>query len=560
MMNGTLLLFIVTIVFALGYRFYGGFLARLLGIDNRVKTPAHRLEDGVDFVPTHPAVLFGHHFSSIAGAGPIVGPILAAAFGWGSVLAWVVVGCLFVGAMHDMVSLFLSVRHEGMSVSSVLELFLGKSGKLLFLLSCLFALILVCAEFTRQIAMTFVQNPEVATSSGLFILIAVIFGLLVYRCHLKISVATIIFVPIMFGCIWLGMAFPLNLERLFGFSKEGASLAWTLIILGYCFVASTAPVWILLQPRDYLNSYLLYTMMALGFLGVIVASPSISMEAFSGLSAKMANGKMVNIFPMLFVTIACGACSGFHALVASGTTSKQLDKENHIRPIAYGGMLLEGILAVLAIIAIGHFSTDELTSQLKTASPVALFASGLSSFCAKLGIPSHIAFVFMCLAVSAFLMTSVDTTARLGRFTVRELIVTFSKNDDSAKVGSLIKFFCNKYVTTAIVIGVASILLLGNPSAGKDLWSTFASANQLMAALTLLTASLWLLKNHKTFMVTLIPMVFMLSVSVAGLYVLSKTSWQEKNLDVAIITTLLLTIAGALVVLSIVKVFKYRRG
>ena len=558
-MNGALLLGAAIIVFAAAYFVYGGLLSRLLGIDQARQTPAHTQGDGVDYVPAHPAVLFGHHFASIAGAGPIVGPIAAAYFGWGAVVAWVIIGCIFIGAVHDMVSLYLSVRHGGRSIASVIETVLGPFGKVLFLVFCWSTLILVCAEFTRQVAVTFVHSPEVATSSLLFIALAVVFGLAVNRLKVPVSVATVIFVPVMFGCIWLGTKAPLDFTR-HGISAGNAQMAWTLILLAYCFLASTLPVWLLLQPRDYLNSYLLYAMMALGFAGVFVAAPHIGLSAFTGWHATNAAGVSQPLFPILFITIACGACSGFHALVASGTTAKQIDNERHILPVAYGGMLLEGVLAILALVAVGILTQGELTSKLHTPGPVALFAGGLASFCTKLGIPEHAGYTFMSLAVSAFLMTSVDTATRLARFTWQELFAGTS-GAASASVARcrLCAPLANMYVATALVVGLVALLLLGNPEAAKNLWNIFASANQLLAGLTLFTASLWLYKNGRAWWVTLFPMLFMLSVSSCGLYLLCTGSWKAGNSTLGVVTAILLALAAALLVMAVAKFCAARR-
>lgn len=561
-MNGALLLGSAVVVFLLAYFLYGGFLSRLFGISPGRPTPAHTMGDGVDYVPAHPAVLFGHHFASIAGAGPIVGPILAGYFGWASVLLWVVIGCIFIGAVHDMASLFLSVRHKGKSIASVIETVLGKPGRLLFLVFCWSTLILVCAEFTRQVALTFVNNPAVATASLLFIGLAVVFGLVVYRLKVKILWATLVFVPVMFACIWVGRAFPLDLVNGFGMTVSQAGLVWTLILLAYCFLASTLPVWILLQPRDYLNSYLLYAMMILGFLGVFFAAPAITMEPFAGFEVLNAQGDEMRLFPILFVTVACGACSGFHALVASGTTAKQVNSEKDIRPVAYGGMLLEGVLAVLALIAIGHLSCAGLTDALKSQSPVDLFSRGLAGFCTKLAIPEESAFTFMCLAVAAFLMTSVDTATRLARFTWQELFTIFTPTDDKGvplrKPSLAVRSVSNMYVATGLVVGFVALLLLGNPKAAKNLWTIFASANQLMAALTLLTVSLWLLKNHMAYWVTLAPMLFMLAVSSCGLYLLCAGSWKSGNVTLGVVTAILLALAIILVLFAIVRFLHVR--
>ena len=556
-MNGILLLLGTTALFAVAYFGYGRLLERLLGVDPARQTPAFAKGDGVDYVPAHPAVLFGHHFASIAGAGPIVGPIAAAYFGWGAVVLWVVLGCIFIGAVHDMVSLFLSVRHEGRSIASVIETVLGRPGKLLFLLFCWSTLVLVCAEFTRQVALTFVRSPEVATASLLFIALAVVFGVAVNRLKVPLLPATLVFVPVMFACIWVGTKCPLDLVARFGLSAAGAQTAWTLVLLAYCFLASTLPVWLLLQPRDYLNSYLLYAMMALGFLGVFAAAPAVNLDAFVGWRAPNAKGAPMPLFPFLFITIACGACSGFHSLVASGTTAKQIASEKHIRPVAYGGMLLEGVLAILALLAVGRFAQPELLEKLGAESAVSLFAGGLASFCAKLGVPERSGAIFMSLAVSAFLMTSVDTATRLARFTWQELFTgaqgrTKAPNPFTSPVS-------NMYVATGLVVALVALLLLGNPEAAKNLWNVFASANQLLAGLTLFTASLWLYKNRGAWWVTLFPMLFMLAVSSAGLYLLCTGSWKAGNPTLGIVTAVLLALAAVLVLLAVVR-FAQARG
>ena len=500
-MNGAILLLIATAAFLCGYFLYAKMLERKLGVDPSVPTPAHTKRDGVDYVPAHPMVLFGHHFASIAGAGPIVGPVLAAEFGWASVSLWVILGCVFIGAAHDMISLFLSVRHGGESIGSVIGTVLGKPGKILFLLFSWSALVLVVTEFTRQIAGTFVADPAIATASLLFIAEAIAFGLCVNKCKMPVLWASVVFVPLMFASIYIGNILPFDLTRM-GLDAGQATTVWTLALLVYCFVASTCPVWILLQPRDYLNSYLLYAMMGLGILGVFFAHPVLQTEAFAGFSVIGRSGATDLIFPFLFVTVACGACSGFHALVASGTTAKQLDGEKSIRPIAYGGMLFEGVLAIIAVIGVAgtYASQADYVQAIKTMEPVQMFAATIAGFCVKLGIPQRVAELFMLLSVSAFLMTTVDSGTRLARFSWQELMPQKS-------------FAHNMYVGTFAVCAVTGVFLLGNPAAAKQIWTIFASANQMLAALTLLAATLWFARNGKPCWMTAVPMVFMLCVS-----------------------------------------------
>ena len=538
-MNGAILLLVVSACFLVGYLVYAKWLANKLGVDPSKKTPAITKEDGCDYVPAHPTVLFGHHFAAIAGAGPIVGPVLAAEFGWASVTLWIVLGCIFIGAAHDMIALFLSVRHEGESIGTVIGAILGK---IMFLLFSWSALVLVVAEFNRQIAGTFVADPAIATASLLFIAEAVLFGFCVYRWKMSVLVASLIFVPVMFAFVWVGNAFPLDLVKMLGLTKETTSLVWTLALLGYCFFASTCPVQYLLQPRDYLNAYLLYAMMALGFLGVFVAHPTLHIDAFAGFSAVGRAGTSDLLFPFLFVTVACGACSGFHALVASGTSSKQISNERSIRPIAYGGMLLEGVLAIIALIGVAgtYMSQQEYVAAIQGMEPVQMFAATVAGFCVKIGIPQRMAESFMLLSVAAFLMTSVDAGTRLARFSWQELVPKKTVAH-------------NMYVGTFIVCALAAGLLLGNPQAAKQLWTLFASANQLLASLTLLTATIWLVRNRKPGWITAIPMVFMFGVSSWALSAILVSAVRSGEIIRLVASGFLLALAVALVAITVVK-------
>jgi len=551
-------LIIASACFLAGYFIYAGMIARKLGVDPSKPTPAHTRKDGVDFVPAHPAVLFGHHFASIAGAGPIVGPVLAAEFGWASVALWIILGCVFIGAAHDMISLFLSIRHGGESIGSVIGTILGRPGKVLFLLFSWSALILVVTEFTRQIAVTFVADPAIATASLLFIAEAILFGLCVNKLKVSVLAASLVFVPLMFASVWFGSLIPFDLVKLFGLTPETTRIVWTLVLLVYCFIASTCPVWILLQPRDYLNSYLLYAMMVLGFFGVFVAHPTLSTDAFAGFSAVGRSGSADLLFPFLFVTVACGACSGFHALVASGTSAKQLDSERSIRPIAYGGMLLEGVLAIIALIGVAgtYASQKDYVSAIQGMEPVQMFAATIAGFCVKIGIPQRVAESFMLLSVSAFLMTTIDSGTRLARFSWQELV------DALPCEGAAKKTARNMYFGTALVVLLAVGLLLGSPATAKQLWTIFASANQLLAALTLLAATLWFAKNRRPCWITAIPMVFMMCVSSIALGMLFWKSFTGSPVDwvKGCATGFLLTLAVVLVAFAVNSACKAKRS
>ena len=563
-MNGAMLLVGACVLFYLAYRFYGGLVERVFGLDFSRQTPAHTMKDGMDYVPARPFILFGHHFTSIAGAGPIVGPILAAQFGWVPVALWVVLGCILIGSMHDMAAMFLSVRNQGRSIGTVIESLMGYWGRMLFLFFCWFTLILVTAEFTRLVAETFLKMPAVATASLLFIALALGFGRLVYKGGVKLLPATLIFVPLTFGCVYLGTLIPFDMVRLVGGDIDTARRMWVFVLLGYCFAASTLPVWLLLQPRDYLNSYLLYSLMALGFVGILVAMPTIHLDAFAGWHVPKASGGTDPLFPLLFVTVACGACSGFHALVASGTTAKQVDSERHIRPIAYGSMLVEGVLAVIALITICFFSQAEYGAALKEQGPIQLFASGMVGFTDKLGLPSDACKVFIALVLSAFLMTTIDSSTRLARFTWQELFLPRERSgqpaaDAPAPRSAALTLITNRYVGTSLAVFASGWLLLCGGT--KSIWPIFASSNQLLAALTLLGCSLWLLRHKRPFLIALLPMLFMMFTSgsaIVTLFLRNLKVCQTRGFHagslMTVTTGILIVMSAALIVMGAVSI------
>ncbi|MFQ5561552.1 MAG: carbon starvation protein A, partial [Nitrospinota bacterium] len=368
----------VIIIFSLialftAYKTYGTFVSHQVSLDDTVETPAHRLKDNIDYVPAKPPVLLGHHFASIAGAAPIIGPIVAAAYGWLPVVLWLLLGTIFIGAVHDFLSLIASARHDGQSIGQIVERHIGMTGKLLFLVFCWSALLLVIAVFIIVVAKTFATVPSSATSSVLFIVLAIFFGLTVYRMNASLAVATMVGVSILFTSLWLGIQFPLSLSI----------NTWVFILIGYVFIASVTPVWILLQPRDYLNSFLLYAAIGCSVIGIVTNNPEIELPAFTGFHAE----GLGSIFPVMFVTVACGAISGFHSLVASGTTSKQLDKESDSKLIGYGGMLLECLLGIIAIITAAVMTTGDYQLILKEKGPIAIFSQGVGQFMTALNIP-----------------------------------------------------------------------------------------------------------------------------------------------------------------------------
>lgn len=555
-MSGIVLLFVGAVVFALAYVVYGRYLQRLFGVDIDRKTPAHTRTDGVDYLPTRAPVLFGHHFASIAGAGPIVGPIAAVYFGWGPVVLWILVGCVFIGAMHDFAALFVSIRDKGRSIGHVIEEHLGYAGRQLFLLFSWAALLLVVAVFGVLVAGAFVESPSVATASLLFVLMAPLFGIAVHKRGVSVLRASCVFVPLIFAAIWVGMKLPLSLESMLGLENgEQAKLVWLGILAVYAFVASVLPVWIVLQPRDYLNSFLLYAMILLGVLGIVVAGPVLQAPAFKGWVV-MKEGAPSHLFPILFVTVACGACSGFHALVASGTTSKQITTEKHILPVGYGSMLVEGLLAIMAVISVAYLAGGDMEETIRMKKPVVAFAVGLAHFSARLGIPQDAGEGLFMLAISAFLLTTLDTATRLGRFAWQELFLP--RHGDDKEVAGLHGAVSNRFVATLLVLVGAGFLVMmkstapdGTPIPGwKTIWPVFGASNQLLAALTLLVVTVILQKKKKNFLVTLVPMIFMMVVclwALCGLF-MNNARGVKVNWALMVATIFLVVMAVVLIV------------
>lgn len=495
-MSSLLLIIISIVCFIVAYIFYGKFIARRMGIDPKRKTPAHTMRDGVDYVPAKAPVLLGHHFASIAGAAPIIGPITAAVFGWVPVFLWIIVGAIFIGAVHDFTSLVASVRHKSKSIGEVIEAYVGFKGKQLFLIFAWSTLVLIIAAFTILVVKTFVQTPAVGTSSTLFIALAVIFGLSIYRSKAPLGVATIIGVALLFVCVYLGVKNPMILSD----DPVVFSKIWTYIVLVYIFIASVTPVWILLQPRDYLNSFLLYSLLIGAFIGLFMQNPAIQSPEF----VAFIDPKLGSMFPILFVTVACGAISGFHSLVASGTTAKQLDNEKDAKVVGYGGMLIEGLLAVIALITVIVLVPADAKS---IGNPIAIFANGVGGFMNAFGIPVQAGVTFAALAVSAFALTSLDTATRLGRFAFQE----FFKSSGNA-------FLTNRFAATFFTILPAAILAL--TGSYQPIWPIFGAANQLLAALALLAVSVWLAKRKEKNDFVKYPMIFMFAVTLSALVIL----------------------------------------
>ncbi|MEW6359542.1 MAG: carbon starvation protein A [Planctomycetota bacterium] len=585
-MNVAVMVLISLVVSAFGYFVYARLVSRWLGVDPNRRTPAHTMSDGVDYVPSRAPVLFGHHFASIAGAGPIVGPVIAAAYGWLPAFLWVLIGVVFMGAMFDFAVIIASVRHEGKSIGEVIEANVGMLGKKLFLCFCWFALILVTASFTNIVATTFVEDPAVATASILFIFLAVGFGFAVYRRGVPLSIATIVGVICVALCVfisdtsWLRLDLSMDAKvdgALATLNAEGASSAekadaektikqraaemkarfkdddpvreiarkakirvganrWSIPILIYIFIASVTPVWLVLQPRDYLNSFLLYAMLAVALVSVLVARPTVLMPAVATLNSD----RVGLIFPFLFVTVACGAISGFHSLVGSGTTSKQISNERHARPIGYGGMLIEGILAVLALGAVAVLPWAEFMATPKGGEVVA-FSTGIAGSMQSIGISPQAGASFILLAVSCFALTSLDTGTRIARYAFQE----FFEGRSGARKNILAG---NRYVGTAVTVVLAGLLARKGVDA---IWPIFGSANQLLAALGLLAISVWLAKRGRQNLFTIIPMGFMFIVTLTALSLLIYTRFQKQEYALTGVACVLFVLAVVLTIVSI---------
>ena len=508
------LIFIVCGVgLALAYRFYGAFLERQLDVRADRPVPSHTMTDGVDYVPTRSSVLFGHHFSSIAGAGPIVGPIIAGlAFGWLPALLWIVLGSIFVGGVHDFTSLIASVRHRARSVGELCRDLLNPAAYYVFLVFIWLTLMYVQIVFLDLTASTFapVVAPEtadvqyhqggvVASASVLYIVLAVLFGLAIYRFKMDVKRGTWIFVPLVFLALVVGHYLPLRADRIPAALLLGsAKNTWLAGLLVYCFIASVLPVWLLLQPRDYLSSFLLYACVGGGAIGLVVAAATggapVNYPMFTGWTDK----DLHFIFPALFVTIACGAVSGFHSIVASGTTSKQLANEKAARTVAYGSMLVEAVLAIVALAAVML-----LTERPAGRTPVQIFAGGLGEFLGALHIHRGAAVTFGLLAVSSFLLTTLDTCTRLSRFIFEEI---FHLSGGRGRfLGTLASLALPALTVFRQVPGPGGKLM----PAWQAIWPAFGATNQLLAALALLVVYAWRKHENKPAFFILIPMVFM---------------------------------------------------
>ena len=553
LMSGILMMVIAIVVLGGAYLLYGRYLQNKWGIDPKAKTPAYEMEDGVDYVPADTNVVFGHQFASIAGAGPINGPIQAAIFGWLPVLLWILIGGVFFGAVQDFASMYASVKNKGRTIGYIIEKYIGKLGKKLFLLFCWLFCILVVAAFADVVAGTFngfatsdagvvtkvAANGAVATTSMLFILEAVGLGFFLKYTKFNKWVNTAVAILLLVAAIALGLNFPMYVSL----------GTWHIIIFAYILVASVAPVWALLQPRDYLNSYLLIFMIVGAVIGVFVANPSCNLKAFTSFNV---DGQYM--FPILFVTIACGAVSGFHSLVSSGTASKQIKNEKNMLPVSFGAMLMESMLAVIALIAVASFAKGEAAAQGLTTQPQ-IFAGAIANFLSVIGLPHSLVFTLINLAVSAFALTSLDSVARVGRLSFQEFFL--DSDTDEENMSPFLKVVTNKYFATVITLVLAYML---TKVGYAEIWPLFGSANQLLSVLALVACAVFLKKTKRQGCMLWIPMVFMMAVTFTALGMtitkLSKALFST-GLDLGntlqLVFAVLLLILGVLVAIQGVK-------
>ncbi|MCL6473620.1 MAG: carbon starvation protein A [Firmicutes bacterium] len=539
----------VAVVLLVAYRWYGTFLVkRVFGVDDASPTPAHTLRDDVDYVPAPAPVLFGHHFASIAGLGPLLGPAIAVVWGWLPALIWIVIGSIFIGAVHDAGCLVASIRNRARSIADVTADVMGHRARTLFLLFAIFALSLAMGVFVVNISTLFAPGagaaegghvPQAVLPSTMLIVIALVVGVLHYRVRLPLAPLTVGAVALSLLFIWIGVRLPVT-------GVAGISLnpqRWTYALMLYAFVASILPVWLLLQPRDYVNSFQLYLGMVLLFVGTVAGSPQMVAPAVNA----SAQG-LQPLFPMLFITVACGAVSGFHALVASGTTSKQLSKESHVQPVAYGGMLTEGLLATLALVSVsaGFGSFGEWSSRYadwKSAGTHALsnFVHGAGVIISSCGLPLDLAKVFIATVAVGFALTTLDSGTRLIRYNIQELGGAWR-----------LSVLQRPLVATAVAVCfIGGFALMRSPDPvtgqlkplGSILWQLFGTSNQLLAGLSLLVVSLYLRALGRASAYTAVPMAFMLVVTVSALLWSMWNFWNQGN-------WLLLSIAGVILLLA----------
>jgi len=501
-MTGLMLLGIALVVCACGYFIYGRWLVRLWGVDPNARTPAYVHEDGNDYVPSSKFTVFAHQFSSITGAGPVTGPIIAAMFGWAPVMLWLMVGGIFFGAVQDFTALYASVKNEGKSMGMLIEQYIGKTGKKMFLLFSWLFTLLVTAAFADIVASTFngfkadgglaTPNAAAASISMLYIVVAIAFGYFLKKCPLAEGPKLAVAIVLMITMLWAGIEYPLYYDK----------TTWLYVVFAYMFMAAVMPMWLLMEPRDYLSVFLLLGMIASGVIGVIFTNPSIELPAFNGF---VVNGQP--LFPILFITIACGAVSGFHSLVSSGTSSKTVSNEKDMLFIGYGSMLIESILAVVSLIVVGAAATGGVMPK---GTPFQIFAGAVGGFMGMFGLSAHVATCVITMCVSALALTTLDSVGRIGRMCFQELFTSGKPEEMSG----LQKVLTNKYFATVITLFFGYLLCLGGY---MNVWPLFGAANQLCAALVFISLSVFLKVTGRQGWMLYVPMGFMFAATMSAL-------------------------------------------
>ena len=555
-MNTLVIVLIAAVCLFAGYTLYGRWLANKWGIDPKAKTPAVAMEDGQDYVPTDGWTVFAHQFSSIAGAGPVTGAIQAAAFGWLPVLLWVIIGGIFFGAVTDFGALYASVKNEGKSMGLLIEKYIGKTGRKLFLLFCWLFTLIVIAAFADMVAGTFnaytvkdgvtelsaaaQTNGAAGSISLLFIVFAMVFGVMQKHLHLTGWKETVAGLACTVAALAIGMAFPL----------VAGKDTWSYLTFAYIFMAAVMPMWLLMQPRDYMTTFMFAGMIIGAVVGLLVAHPTMNLPVYTGFK----NAKMGDMFPILFVTVACGAVSGFHSLVSSGTSSKTISNEKDMLKVGYGAMVLESLLAVLALCVAGAAAAADGTAA--TGTPFQIFSAGVAGFLEMFGIPVYVAQCFMTMCVSALALTSLDSVARIGRMSFQELF--YGESTDPKQMTPAQRVLTNKYFATVITLFFGYLLTLGGYS---NVWPLFGSANQLLAAMVLIALAVFLKTTGRTGWTLYIPMFVMLAVTFTAL--VQKTIALAANIaahnatflvdGLQLIVALLLMILGVLVAYSCLK-------
>ncbi len=551
-MNASYIALSAIIIFILAYRWYSRFLSHkifeLPKLSSLMSTPAHKQRDNIDFIPTNKNILIGHHFSSIAGAAPIVGPAVAAIWGWLPAMIWVIAGVIFMGACHDFGSLVLSMKHKGGSIAKVAESVIGPRARTLFLIVIFFLVWMVIAVFTLVIANLFISFPSSVIPVNFEIIIAILMGLFINKKGGSLKIPSLIAQATLFIMIYLGTKYPISLSTWFGQSEL---MAWIILLMIYSFFASTMPVWLLLQPRDYINSHQLFLGLGLMTIGLFIVSPEIVAPAI--------NPNPVGappMFPFLFITIACGAISGFHGLVSGGTTSKQVSNWTDARPVAYGSMLGEGFLAILATLAVtsgfanqsawhNHYANWGAANGLNA--KISAFVLGAGKFVAGVGISQEVSKTVIAVLIISFAATSLDTACRIQRYIIAEIGSSFN-----------IKPFQNRYIGSSIAVFSALGLMLSNKggSGGLKIWPLFGATNQMLACLTLVVISVYLIKNKKSALNFLIPAGFVALITSIGLFINIKIFSQAQNLFLATIAIILFLAQAMIIIESLIAIKK----